>query len=792
MDRVTMRGVAATRVLEWILANGWRSGASMALLAACLLWAACTDSTAPAAPAKLAFAIQPGATTAGVPMAPVVVVAIEDAAGNRVTSETRNVTLVIEAGAGGGTVGGPMTVSAVDGVAAFSNLRITRAGTGYTLKAMATGLAAAESVPFDITPGPATALLFTTQPGNGPAGAVITPAVVIAAQDSIGNRTPTLEDTVKVALAGTWPAGTLSGTTAVMPVNGVAIFSDLSVALGRTGYYQLVASSQALKTAVSAQFTIAPPPPPTATLHVSTVTGGSFLDPDGFSVCVDKDPSAGVCKLDSPIGLNNTLKITVDTGVHSVLLAGVAPNCTIGGNNPQTVHATTGDTVAVSFAVTCRGLTLTLAAVTTGTSFNPGGSYQACVDPDYYYYYGCTTYPLGVNGSVNLAISAGSHVVLLNAIPRNCVVSGENPRSVLVSADTQVTFTVTCATPGSVRVTTATSGTDLDLNGYSACIDTATIPCLRYGQIAANGVVVLDSIPAGSYAVRLAELTPNCAVVGEASRGVTVAAGATADVSFDVQCLAAERIAFSNAGVIVVARADGVSVLPLTPGSAPAWSPDGARVAYECGQDICVINADGTGMNRLTLDAAGNRHPAWSPDGARIAFAATHTGVAELYIMGEDGSGVVQLTQSVGFQGSPAWSPDGTKIAFDCQVAAGNDDICVVDNDGTGFTRLTTDPARDNGAAWKPDGSALAFSTARYGDYEIVLMSPAGGSVTRLGTGLAGIAPTWSPDGTRLAFVMNYYDYYGDSYDFIMVAGTDGSNALSLGLGDQPAWKPHP
>jgi TolB protein len=206
-----------------------------------------------------------------------------------------------------------------------------------------------------------------------------------------------------------------------------------------------------------------------------------------------------------------------------------------------------------------------------------------------------------------------------------------------------------------------------------------------------------------------------------------------------------------------------------------------------------VINADGSGFAQLTVNPAGNHHPTWAPDGSKIAFAATHAGVVELYVMAANGSGVVRLTQGVGFVGSPAWSPDGTKIAFDCRVYLGNDDICSVNAGGTGFARLTSDPARDDGAAWKPDGSMLTFATTRYGSTQIVLMSPAGGSVTRIGTGLGGFGPAWSPDGTWLAFVQDdCLDRCSTSEsDVILVATADGVNVRALSYGEQPAWKPH-
>ena len=654
---------------------------------------ACTDPTQPATAVQLAFAAQPSNATAGILINPVIAVAIQDASGNLVTNATNVVTLTIGSAASGGSLAGTVSVPGVSGVATFSNLRVVTAGTGYTLKAASTGLAAATSTEFAIAAAAASRLAFTVQPSPTVQGAAITPPVQVAAQDSFGNLATEFQDSVTVALPANPPIASLSGNTIVRAVNGVATLNDLSIARVNAGY-TLIASAGALTSIASSPFNIAKPP---VTLHASTRTTGASLDPDGYDLCVDPVPDD--CTLSKAIGVNGDITMSLGPGNHAVELEGLSANCTMDATT--TVEA--GDTIHVSFVVTCFAA-------------------------------------------------------------------------------------------GAVRVTTATTGIDPD-SYYSVCIGPSGVACTTYAGLSMNGAVIVPGVPVGPQTVTLNDVATNCTVSGAQSRPVSVPQDGTVDVAFAVRCVVAERIAFSQEGTIVVNRVrDLWDPQTIISGLAPAWSPDGATLAYECGQDICTINPGGAAVRRLTADGSGNRHPTWSPDGSKIAFAATHAGVTELYVMTANGSGVARRTQGVGFVGSPAWSPEGATIAFDCRVDAGNDDLCSVNADGTGFARLTNDPARDYGAAWKPDGSALAFATTRYGADEIVLMGVNGGGVARIGAGLPGFAPSWSPDGAQLAFVqLLQRDYDGDWYTIAVIstANADGAGVRSLTDGDQPAWKPH-
>jgi TolB protein len=253
-----------------------------------------------------------------------------------------------------------------------------------------------------------------------------------------------------------------------------------------------------------------------------------------------------------------------------------------------------------------------------------------------------------------------------------------------------------------------------------------------------------------------------------------------------------------------------------TPTPLPAVPPTpeftGKLVFQVCnGCDIYVIKADGTGLRRLT----DGMEPAWSPDGKKVAFGRWRD-PRGLYVIDEDGSNETLVFGWVAAKG-PAWSPDGSRIAFTRWYGGRDEDteVCfwrfcwILSADHwwkLGVVRLEDGYFHDLlcyahslSPTWSPDGSVIAYDS----DFGIHLTNEEGtiGDVTddrslfAISTDVRDISPVWSPDGTKIAFGFSQHDHWE-----IYVMDADGSNRVRLTQEElfadpppnnvSPAWSP--
>ena len=293
-----------------------------------------------------------------------------------------------------------------------------------------------------------------------------------------------------------------------------------------------------------------------------------------------------------------------------------------------------------------------------------------------------------------------------------------------------------------------------------------------------------------------------------------------------------------NPGIYAVA-ADGsrltliaeTSPMPQGPGGPLAAfdvSPDGSRIAYSSCRyrsftrsdgglptyfnyrpeiEILVLHPDGSrGVRRLTTNSDFDNYPSWSPDGTRIAFLTGNVGfptwepgrqrgLHTLHTRVADGSGTMPVFlpihdgasgDSLDFAHQPArWSPDGQRLAFVTKTDVGADDalntfreiaistiytIYTIGADGADRQRLTE---AVSGPSWSPDGTRLAYAKVD-GDEVALYTSRVDGSDVRRVTTIEGWhrvwyqvhhehpagawieTVAWSPDGSRILYTCGW------------------------------------
>ena len=232
-------------------------------------------------------------------------------------------------------------------------------------------------------------------------------------------------------------------------------------------------------------------------------------------------------------------------------------------------------------------------------------------------------------------------------------------------------------------------------------------------------------------------------------------------------------IAYIESGDVRVLLPDGATA-PITATvaieSAPAWSPDGRRLAWlaETGadlQDIVVAHSDGSHPMVLTAGVGCASGPAWSPDGTTIASTRCTATGGELFTVPVTGGAVSPISGPANDAiGDPAWSPDGSRLAFSYIPLGdpGGDPVLATMNvDGSHFAQVPGAASEAALADWHPSGQRLAYEFPAFSSTcaQHVRVIETDGTrdreVRNPDTGALGCGtshPTWNGDGSRLAY----------------------------------------
>ncbi len=215
-------------------------------------------------------------------------------------------------------------------------------------------------------------------------------------------------------------------------------------------------------------------------------------------------------------------------------------------------------------------------------------------------------------------------------------------------------------------------------------------------------------------------------------------------------------------------------------------------------KEVYVSDYDGANQLRITTTRDLNLNPTWSHDARAIVYSAFRRGLApEIFLSFIYTGELKNLTNGrfarTGGGSLPVISPDGKRLLFHSTAeGAGATDLFVMNIDGTGVRRLTTHPDSETSPTWSPNGSQIAFVSDRTGKPQLYLMSADGpGREERLPIpdGEAD-RPTWAPAPYN---EIAYYARTGPGYDIkVFELGSRTTRQLTFGEGsnESPSYSP--
>ena len=244
---------------------------------------------------------------------------------------------------------------------------------------------------------------------------------------------------------------------------------------------------------------------------------------------------------------------------------------------------------------------------------------------------------------------------------------------------------------------------------------------------------------------------------------------------------------------------------------------------------LCIINADGTGWRRLTTDDnVRSFYPSITPNGTSVVFSANIDGNFKLYEMTMDGKitglgntigyapevspdnmlvvfansdGVKQIIWIVKKDGTdlrqlyidawdPTWSPDGKRVLFATNID-NKPQLASINIDGTDFQPITNLPFLRGRSDWSSDGSHIVTYSGETWHRELYLLNSDGSNVLQISpSGGNSQGPSFSPDGQWVVFTAYFDSIENNNGCEIYIMKIDGKNLQRLTNNTYCDWQP--
>ena len=296
--------------------------------------------------------------------------------------------------------------------------------------------------------------------------------------------------------------------------------------------------------------------------------------------------------------------------------------------------------------------------------------------------------------------------------------------------------------------------------------------------------------------------TSTAAPSGNEATGVpTVSAGdaPTGHIVFTCQIYK-----YQSSDQVCIMNADGTGYRRLTTEDDirhfyPSLSPDGRKVLYSAFREENVYEIYSYDLESGKVDRLTNRNgvltaPEYSPDGQSITFTrwAPNSDRYQIMLMGSNGYNADNIPRMEGWD--PTWSPDGKQILF-ASDRNGAVQLFAVRVDGKNVHQISNLPAIRGRSDWSPDGQFIVTYSGESWHRELYIMNADGSQSRQLTpTGGNSQGPSFSPDGKWVAFTA-YFDKYEDIHGCeIYIIRTDGTDLRRLTNNEycdyQPRWGP--